>query len=158
MFDTEKRITQQGLEESSARLVAAGTTIISARGTVGNLAIAGQEMTFNQSCYGLCRNGTPGSCFIFLAAQHMVNTLQSIAHGSVFSTITRSTFDAILFPRPSDEVLQSFETLVTPIFAKIKANVVETRTLTQTRDLLLPKLMSGEIRIKEAEKAVAEVA
>jgi restriction endonuclease S subunit len=151
---TEKLITQAGLDQSSACLVPAGTTIISARGTVGNLAIAGQDMTFNQSCYGLRAAGSSGDCFVFLAAQHMVDRLRSMAHGSVFSTITRDTFDAILFPHADDKSLQNFEILVTPIFNKIRANVGETRTLLQTRDLLLPKLASGQIRVTKAEEIV----
>jgi type I restriction enzyme S subunit len=131
--------------------VPAGTTIISARGTVGNLAIAARDMTFNQSCYGLRGGGVAGDCFVFLAAQQMVAKLQAMAHGSVFSTITRSTFEAISLDKPSDEMLRSFEAVAQPIFAKVKANVDETRSLIQTRDLLLPKLMSGEIRVREAE-------
>jgi type I restriction enzyme S subunit len=151
VFDTEKSITKRGLDESSVCLVPAGTTIISARGTVGNLAIAARDMTFNQSCYALRGSGVPGDCFVFLAAQQMVTKLQAMAHGSVFSTITRSTFEAISLDRPSDVVLHSFEAVAKPIFAKIKANVDETRILAQTRDLLLPKLMSGEIRVRDAK-------
>jgi type I restriction enzyme S subunit len=158
VFDTEKSITQQGLEESAARLVSAGTTIISARGTVGNLAVAARPMTFNQSCYALRGEGAVGEGFVFLAAQHMVARLQSMAHGSVFSTITRQTFEALTLPMPADGVLKGFEVLAEPLFQKVKANVAESRTLAQTRDLLLPKLMSGEIRVKDAEDVTGKTA
>ena len=63
VIKTEKNITEKGMHESSARLVPKGTTIISARGTVGNLAVAGQDMTFNQSCYALRGNGAVGDGF-----------------------------------------------------------------------------------------------
>jgi type I restriction enzyme S subunit len=152
VFDTEKAITKLGLAESAACLVPAGTTIISARGTVGNLAIAAQDMTFNQSCYALCSKGAVGDIFVFLAAQNMVARLQAMAHGSVFSTITRSTFEAITSPMPTEALLEEFEEAAKPLLAKIKANVNESRTLAATRDLLLPKLMSGEIRVREADK------
>lgn len=158
VIETDKSITERGLQESSARLVPEGTTIISARGTVGNLAIAGQEMTFNQSCYALHRNETTGNFFVYLAAGHMVAQLQAIAHGSVFSTITRQTFEAISLAMPSQPTLHAFEDVVAPLFLRIKSNVIESSTLAQTRDLLLPKLMSGEIRLREAEKAVEAVA
>lgn len=148
---TDKTITQKGLDESSARLVPEGTTIISARGTVGNLAIAGQPMAFNQSCYALQGEGDVGRCFVFLAAQNMVGRLQSIAHGSVFSTITRRTFEAVTLAMPPGGLLSAFEEVVQPLFARIKANVAESRTLAAIRDLLLPKLMSGEIRVSEVE-------
>jgi type I restriction enzyme S subunit len=58
---------------------------------------------------------------------------------------------------PSSGLLAAFEKVVQPLFSKIKANVIEAGTLTDTRDLLLPKLMSGEIRLRDAEK-IAEAA
>ena len=155
---TDKSITERGLEESSARLVPEGTTIISARGTVGNLAMAAQEMAFNQSCYALRANDRTGDCFVYLAAQHMTAQLRSMAHGSVFSTITRQTFEVVTLTMPLHAVTQAFEAFVEPLFLQIKSNVIETTTLSQTRDLLLPKLMSGEIRLRDAEGVVERVA
>ena len=155
---TDKSITERGLEESSARLVPEGTTIISARGTVGNLAMAAQEMAFNQSCYALRANDRTGDCFVYLAAQHMTAQLRSMAHGSVFSTITRQTFEVVTLTMPSHAVTQAFEAFVEPLFRRIKSNVIETTTLAQTRDLLLPKFMSGEIRLRDAEEVVERVA
>jgi type I restriction enzyme, S subunit len=139
-------------------MIPAGTTIISARGTVGNLAMAAADMAFNQSCYALRCTDETGDSFVYLAAQHMVANLQAMAHGSVFYTITRQTFQAVSLAMPSPETLSAFEDQVSPFFQRIRANVVESRTLAQTRELLLPKLMSGEIRLKDAEKAVEDVA
>lgn len=158
VIETEKSITEKGLLESSARLVPEGTTIISARGTVGNLAMTGRPMAFNQSCYGLRGLGDVGDGFVFLAAQNMVGRLQSMAHGSVFSTITRDTFEAVTLAAPSQKLLTAFEKTVHAFFQRIKANVFESHALTQTRDLLLPKLMSGEIRIRDAGKTAEAAA
>jgi len=157
VIETEKSITKRGLQESSARLIPEGTTIISVRGTVGNLAMAAQEMTFNQSCYALRCNDKIGDCFVYLAAQNMIDQLKSMAHGSVFSTITRQTFEAVSLPMPTRPALQAFENLATSLFLRIKSNVAESYTLVATRDLLLPKLMSGEIRLCDAERAVEAV-
>lgn len=156
VHETEKSITRRGLDESSARLVTAGTTIISARGTVGNLAIAARDMAFNQSCYALRGQDGVGETFVFLAAQQMVSQLQMLAHGSVFSTITRQTFDALTMPMAPSPVLSAFEETVRCLFARAKANGAESRTLAQLRDLLLPKLMSGEVRVNDAEKTIGE--
>ncbi len=145
--ETEKSITQAGLDSSSARLIPKGTTIISARGTVGNLAIAGRSITFNQSCYGLRGTEGAGDYFIYLSALQMVDQLKAMAHGSVFSTITRQTFDAIQRPVPPSEILQEFEKSVSAWFENILSNVKESRLLAQIRDTLLPNLVSGELRI-----------
>lgn len=154
--DTEKTISEAGLNASSARLVPKGTTIITARGTVGNLAIAGREMTFNQSCYGLQGIGAVGNYATYLITQNMVSRLQSMAHGSVFSTITRQTFDSLSLPIPDPKILKMFEDVVSPLFNRILLNVNESRTLAQTRDLLLPKLMSGEIKVGELADNVGD--
>lgn len=156
VIDTEKTITAHGLAASSARLIPKGTTIISARGTVGNLAVAGREMAFNQSCYGL-RGGFAGDYFVYLTAQKMVDQLKSMAHGSVFSTITRQTFDAIQCAVPPRDLLATFERLVTSWFDSILTNVEESKTLAKLRDTLLPILISGELRVKDAEKFVEAV-
>lgn len=156
VVDTEKSITEHGLNGSSARLIEKGKTIISARGTVGNLAVAARKMTFNQSCYGLEAEGAVGDYTVYLIAQNMVTQLQARAHGSVFSTITRQTFSSLSMVKATDDVLHSFEQSIAPLFEKILANVLQSRTLAQTRDLLLPKLMSGEIRLREAEQIAGE--
>lgn len=153
---TEKSITDTGLQNSSARLIPKGTTIITARGTVGNIAISGREMAFNQSCYGLCGMGGVGNYFVYLTVKNMVDQLKSMAHGSVFSTITRQTFEAIQRPKPAVTILHAFEASVSPWFEVIFLNVKEYRTLTQLRDTLLPKLISGELRVKDAERFIKE--
>lgn len=157
VHETEKSITEAGVEASSARLIDAGTTIISARGTVGNLAMASRTMTFNQSCYGLkARNGA-GDCFVFMASQHLVDRLKSMAHGSVFSTITRQTFESVQQCDPAPALFAAYEVLAGALFSKIKGNGQQNATLAATRDLLLPKLMSGEVRLSDTE-AILEAA
>ncbi|GAA0250349.1 restriction endonuclease subunit S [Pseudomonas rhodesiae] len=156
VITTEKSITEQGLTESSARRVPKGTTIISARGTVGNLAITGCPMTFNQSCYGLQGVAGIGDYFVYLTAQQMVDQLKSMAHGSVFSTITRQTFEAIKRPLPPPEIIKKFEALVLEWFEEIFSSVEESRTLVSLRDTLLPKLISGELRIKDAKRFIED--
>ena len=156
VFATEKNITPAGLKGSSAKLIEEGITIISARGTVGNLAIAGQDMTFNQSCYALKPKGTDAIYFTFLATQTVVQRLKDMAHGSVFSTITRGTFESVEFPDFPAEIIVKFEEICSPLFEKIKANAKENQTLAETRDYLLPKLMSGEVRVGEAAPAATE--
>ncbi len=157
VVQTEKSITQAGLNESSARLIFKGATIISARGTVGNLAIAGRDMTFNQSCYALRGKNGAGSYFVFLSAQRMVEQLRAMAHGSVFSTITRQTFEAVRTVLLPENVLQQFERSVANLFDQILNSVNESRNLAQLRDILLPKLISGELRVKDAKRILARI-
>jgi type I restriction enzyme S subunit len=149
---TEKTITQEGLASCSARLLPKGATIITARGTVGKLAVAGRPMTANQSCYGVLGHGSIPPQFVYFLLRDAILRLQANTHGSVFDTITRATFSSVSAIRPRDAVMISFGQLVKPLMDRIHANVEESRTLAATRDLLLPKLMSGELRVKGAEE------
>lgn len=148
VLETEKTITTAGLQNSSARLLPENATIISARGTVGKLALTGREMAFNQSCYGLLPSRDMiGPFRLFLTAGRMVERLQAMAHGSVFSTITRKTFEAVDVTAAPDAVEAAFEDAIRPLFARIKTNTEQNRTLSALRDLLLPKLMSGALSL-----------
>jgi len=154
VIETDKSITQAGVDGSSARLIPKGTTIISARGTVGNLAIAGRDMTFNQSCYGLRGTEGVGDYFVYLTTMQMVEQLKALAHGSVFSTITRQTFEAIRRPTPPTVILREFEKSVAACFDQILANVEQTRSLAELRETLLPKLISGELSVLDTERVI----
>jgi type I restriction enzyme S subunit len=99
---TEKHITKRGLEESSAKLLSAGDIIISARGTVGAIAQLTRPMTFNQSCYGIRGiEGISKTDYVFYTLKFVVEQLKRLAHGAVFDTITRDTFNTVDVLLPS---------------------------------------------------------
>ena len=156
VIDTEKKITQQGLENSSTRLLSVGTSIISARGTVGKCALVGVPMAMNQSCYGVQPKDGFGSFFVFFLLRSTVNVLLKKTHGAVFDTITRETFKAVSVIVPGDAITMQFDMKLKPYFKQILLNIMQSRTITSVRDTLLPKLMSGEIRVRDAERFVEE--
>ena len=154
VIDTEDKITQAGLKGSSAKLLPVGTTIITARGTVGKLAITGGEMAMNQSCYGVRPIKGLGNYYNFYNVKNAVVGLQQNVHGAVFDTITRQTFETVSSPLPNEDVVAEFESRVAVLMGKIKAALEENISLTKLRDTLLPKLLSGELQLPEAETAV----
>jgi type I restriction enzyme, S subunit len=145
---TAKTITALGLEKSATQLLPAETIVITARGTVGKCAIISKPMTMNQSCYGLRGKKGVGQIFLYFQTLNQVRRLQGGANGSVFDTITRSSFDVLDVIRPSSELLKAFEEFAKPIFQSILQNQLEIESLTITRDSLLPKLLSGEISVE----------
>ena len=157
VLKTDKSITQKGVEESSTKILPLGTTIISARGTVGRLALVGRPMAMNQSCYGLSPANGIGASFLYFSTKKAVAELQSHAHGSVFDTVTRDTFDGLTAIKPPADVVSAFEATAWPMLEKIRDNLAENMRLEKTRDYLLPKLISGDIRIRDAEKFVEGV-
>jgi type I restriction enzyme S subunit len=157
VIQTDKSITHLGLDNCSSKLLPIGTTIISARGTVGKVCLTGRDMAMNQSCYGLRSKAANGEFFCFYLTKSIVEILEARAHGSVFSTITRDTLDRVSTISPPLEVIQSFNSIAGALLGKIKNNLEESRILGNQRDALLPKLISGEIRIPDAEKMLEEV-
>ena len=148
VIGTSERISADGLADSAARMVPKGSTIISARGTVGKLAMAGVPMAFNQSCYGLLPGDGKSFGYLHLLMQSVVADLQQRVHGSVFDTITRATFDGLPVISPDGEVMSTFESIVAPLLSLLLASAEESSKLAAIRDYLLPKLLSGDLQVE----------
>jgi type I restriction enzyme S subunit len=148
VIDTEKHITEAGLQGSSTKLLPAGTTIISARGTVGKLALTGREMAMNQSCYGL-RGKAGDHYFTYFSTARLVEQLKQRAHGSVFDTITQATFDGVNLSYPTKGAIAAYDASVAPLMLRIRGNLMQAQTLANLRDTLLPRLISGQLRLPE---------
>lgn len=95
VYKTEKRISKLGLENSSTKMLQKDDIIISARGTVGEIAMIPYPMAFNQSCYGIRGKNGINQIFLYYLIKDRVKNLKSLTHGSVFDTITRDTFNNI---------------------------------------------------------------
>ncbi|MBU3924480.1 restriction endonuclease subunit S, partial [Patescibacteria group bacterium] len=101
VYTTEKFITDEGLKNSSTKVLKKGALVISARGTVGALTQLGVDMAFNQSCYGLVAKSISGDLLYYLV-KNVVADIQKRTHGSVFDTITRETLDGIKLGLPAN--------------------------------------------------------
>lgn len=154
VLDTEKHVTQLGADKSSTKILRKGTTIISARGTVGKCALVAEPLAMNQSCYGLNGIEDVSDEFIYFMTRYQVSDLQKRGHGSVFNTITRETFKSIILPFSGGEITQKFADVVSPFLNKILLNNKQNVELEKTRNVLLPKLISGEISIPEFKESM----
>ena len=144
VVDTDEKITVLGLNKSSTKLLSKGTTIITARGTVGKLALVGTDMCMNQSCYGILGKNV-GDFYNYFNLKEAVSTLQRNTHGAVFDTITTQTFDTYSLAFSGIELANKFDALVAPLLQNIETNVRQNIELASLRDTLLPKLLAGEI-------------
>ena len=123
VYETEKTITELGLENSSTKLLKKNDIIISARGTVGEIAMIPYPMAFNQSCYGLrAKEEIVTSIFLYYLIKHNVSVLRKKTHGSVFDTITRETFDGIEIDIPPLEVQRKVAMILSNLDDKIELN------------------------------------
>lgn len=151
---TEERITELGLNKSSTKLLPIGTTIITARGTVGKIALVGHEMAMNQSCYGIQGIDSIKRFMTYYLIKNAVEVLKKNTHGAVFDTITQSTFETVVSIKPCIEIIDLFERKIESIMNKIKSNLYQNHSLIEIRDSLLPKLLSGEVDVSDLQGEV----
>lgn len=133
---TEKTITQKGLENSSTKLLATNDIILSARGTVGAMAMLKCPLAFNQSCFGLRTNtDLLDQDYLFYYLKNYMKMLKVKKQGSVFDTINLSTFDLIDLDLPTVENQEKVANLLSDIDNKIELNndtIFELESLVKT--------------------------
>jgi len=144
---TEKTLTESGVSSCNSRLFPRETIFITARGTVGKIALAQRPMAMNQSCYALVAKQHCNNLFLFLAIREAVDYFKQVASGGVFSAIIIDTFKVIPFVLPIESVTDTFGQTVRPVFDQIETLTLQNLELAKARDLLLPKLMSGQLDV-----------
>ncbi|MDP2683267.1 MAG: restriction endonuclease subunit S [Deltaproteobacteria bacterium] len=149
VFDTEKKITKKGLQESSTKLLKKGQIIISARGTVGALAVLGKDMAFNQSCYGLTtKENLTFNDYLYYLVKDNVSSLLNNTHGAVFDTITRETFEHISVELPSLPEQKSIASILSSLDDKIDLLHRQNKTLEALAETLFRQWF-----VEEAEES-----
>lgn len=122
VYTTEKHITEEGLNNSSTKLLQKDDIIISARGTVGEMAMIPFPMAFNQSCYGIRAKNGVNSTFLYYLLKNSISKLKLMTHGSVFDTITRDTFATLIVGIPSKRTQDIIAGTLAAIDDKIELN------------------------------------
>ena len=122
VYTTEKTITNVGFEHCPSKMLQKDDIIISARGTVGAIAMISSSMSFNQSCFGLRGNDLVDKHFLYYLMHTKVRELRSNSHGSVFDTITRNTFDNIICNITSKVIQHKIATILSFLDDKIELN------------------------------------
>ena len=154
LLDTAKKVTSTGLATISSGLLPKGTVLMSSLAPIGHLAIAETPVAVNQGFIAMvCRQRLPNLYVLFWCRENLPY-IRNIAGGSTFAEISKKAFRPIPVLVPPPSALDSFSRLVDPLYDRIVGNVRQTTRLTGVRNLLLPKLVSGEIRVSQAERVL----
>jgi type I restriction enzyme S subunit len=153
LLETSRKITQAGLDGISSALLPVGTVLLSSRAPIGYLVITDIPVAINQGFIAMRCDKKLSNVHIWLWTGASMEVILQKANGSTFQEISKSSFRPIPIIVPSAPIRAAFDKLVCPLHEKIVANERESRALVNARDFLLPKLLSGEIRIRDAEKA-----
>lgn len=145
VLDTEKHITAKGLENCNSSLFQTNTVFITARGTVGKVVMTGTEMAMNQTNYALLGKQNISQYYVYHITRQLVTRLLKKANGAVFNAITTRDFTSEQIIIPPFSTIRQFSDVVKPIYENILLNDVQSNRLSALRDILLPKLMAGEI-------------
>lgn len=121
---------------------------MSSRAPVGVLAFTEIPVAINQGYAGIvCDKGFSRE-FLYLWLKTNMDYVQSHANGSTFQEISKSSFKSLLVQIADEKYMDKFDSLISPLFLKLKKNSIQIHTLEKLRDTLLPKLISGEVRVK----------
>ena len=146
LLGSERKITDAGLQQISSGLLPAGTVLLSSRAPIGYLAVAEVPVAINQGFIAMQPLERVSNLFLLLWAEVAHETILSRANGSTFLEISKSSFRPIPVVEPSLAVMDVFDHMVRPMYSRIVVNERESRTLSDARNSLLPKLVSGELR------------
>jgi len=144
----EKKITKLGLEKSSAKLFPKYSLLLTIRATIGEIKINTHDACTNQDFITIIANETFSVYFLYGWLLTQINLIKQLASGSTFPELSKLTFRNFSSLMPDSLQLAQYDQVVQPIFQKIENNIRQIQTLTHTRDVLLPKLMSGKLRVE----------
>lgn len=152
LLDTERCITDLGLEQISSGLLSPGTVLLSSRAPIGYLAIAKVPVAINQGFIAIkCTEQLPNYYILHWAEENM-EAIKGRANGTTFLEISKANFRPMSIVIPPTQFTSSFVEQVDPLYQKITMNLREIRSITLLRDALLPKLLSGEIQITDVRQ------
>jgi type I restriction enzyme S subunit len=147
LLNTERKITELGLQQIGSGLLPVGTVLLSSRAPIGYMAIAEVPVAVNQGFIAMICNGSLPNHYVRLWTKQNMEAIKGRANGTTFMEISKSNFRTLPVLVPPQSLLDEFQRQVEPLHRRVVSNLEESRTLAELRDALLPKLLSGELRV-----------
>ena len=151
---TARMITEAGLSACSSTLYPAGSILMTSRATIGAFAVAEVPTAVNQGFIVVNARSPESQMWLFHEMRSRVDEFISLANGATFLELSRGRFKALPVRLANKEVIRGFGKQASVIHQKAAHALEESRSLASLRDTLLPALMSGKIRVRDAEKSV----
>jgi type I restriction enzyme, S subunit len=157
LLDTERRITEKGLEHISSGLLPKGTVLLSSRAPIGYLAITEIPVAVNQGFIALICDGVLPNYFVMNWIRQNMDTIIGNANGTTFLEISKRNFRPIPLVVPSESILNEFFLEAEALYSQITCNLKQTCILVAIRNALLPMLLSGDIRVMDVKTTTEEI-
>ena len=147
LLDTEKKITPEGLKNSSAKMLPAETILMTSRASVGFFGMCKYEVCTNQGFISCIPKRENLQMYLLFNLKSRVEEIRQKAGGSTYLEISKTVFRELKIILPKDEVLAEYQKNVHDIFDEIYCRTEMIKSLVDMRNRLLPKLMSGEVKV-----------
>lgn len=141
-------ITEEGYNSTSTKLMPKGTVLFTSRAPIGYISIAQNDICTNQGFKSLVPKKA-GTCFLYCFLKNVTPVIENKSTGSTFKEASGSLMKSLQVIMPEQKEFEDFETIVSPLFARIESLEKENSRLSTLRDTLLPRLMSGELEVPE---------
>ena len=139
------------------RFAEPGDTLVSVRAPVGDVNMANERCSVGRGVAAIRHSGNSRSFTYYSMRGLAGHFLKFEAEGTVFGCLNKTDFEHLPFCAPPPEVLAAFDRVVTPLDDRIETSEEQSLSLAAIRDTLLPKLISGELRVPDAERIVGRV-
>ena len=147
LLDSEKKITEAGLANSSAKLVPPETILMTSRASIGFFALMDKPACTNQGFISVLPKQDSARMFLLFNLLGRVEEMIGLATGATFKELSKKTFRALPVLWPTDALLKLYEDKTYPLIQQVRLIKKQNQELTKARDLLLPKLMSGQLDV-----------
>ncbi|MFN9624498.1 MAG: restriction endonuclease subunit S [Cyanobacteriota bacterium] len=159
ILGTSERLSVAGAASQANKTLPAGAIFVSCIGTIGVVSIATEDCQTNQQINALVPKNEASREFLYLRLQDAKQTLENLgANGATMGNVNKGKFEAVEILAPCSELLAKYHRMAQPMFEDILAMSRQIQNLRRTRDLLLPRLLSGQIDVEQLpEPALQEV-
>ena len=150
LLSTERKLSDAGLKKISSGLLPVGSLLMSSRAPIGYLALTQVPMAINQGYIAMLPVGKLSPLFMLLWCQNNMDNIKGRANGSTFMEISKKAFRPIPALVPSKAVLDAFEAVTAHLVARLVENEKQAQSLASLRDILLPRLISGQLPVSHS--------
>ena len=152
LLKTERKITDAGLGKIGSGLLPPGTVLLSSRAPIGYLAITETPVAINQGFIGIMPHQGVSNLFMLYWSEASHDEIINHANGSTFLEISKGNFRQLSVVVPDEPAMKAFDSLSRPLYNRIVSNERQSHSLAALRDTLLPKLISGEMRVNTRDE------
>lgn len=151
LLNTERKVSDLGLAKIGSGLLPSGTLLLSSRAPIGYLALAQVPLAINQGYIAMLPGGLLPPLYLLFWCRQNMDAIKGRANGSTFMEISKKSFRPIPALVPPKDLVGSFMEIATPLFNRLIENEKQAQSLALLRDTLIPRLISGQLRVPASE-------